>query len=265
MTIVQHNFHGKTIFQTSEDTVIGNVSVPKGYTNLTAICQANKKKLSHYLELKATKEYIVALETDLLENEKMTASPMVITIQGCFDGDSSLQGAWGHPDIVIDLAKWISTDFRIWANRVLRRVLNNEFEALTEEAKEAQKEYQKQWDSLRDQTITTRKSLTKAIQEWYTNNPGGTSRPLHAMISTVTNLVYQKLWGMDAKQLEDYLGCGRHEARDYLDPQSLRILERAEDNLIEFICEDNLKPVDAVPLANIRLKPLPTRHEPIEN
>ena len=113
--------------------------------------------------------------------------------------------------------------------------------------------------------IQTRKTLTKSIQDWYARNPNGTTRPMHAMISTVTNLVYQRLWGMDAKQLEDHLGCARHEARNYLDPISLRNLERAEDNLIEFICEDNLKPVDAVPLVNIRTKPLPTRTEPIED
>jgi hypothetical protein len=41
---------------------------------------------------------------------------------------------------------------------------------------------------------------------------------------------------------------------------SLAILERAEDRVIEFIEDDNIKPVDAVGVANIRAKKaLPTK------
>ena len=260
MTIIQHNFDDVYISQTDEDMVIGDYEIPKGYVNLTEMCKCNsKKKLNDYLRLDSTKEYIPALAKSLEVETGIPPAPMVIIVQGSFSGISTLQGTWGHIEVAIDLARWISIPFRIWANRVLRYVLNNEFEALTEEAEKAKLKLDGLWKEVRISGISVRKSLTKSIQDWYTNNPGGTTRPLHAMISTVTNLIYQKLWGMDAKQLEDHLGCGRHELRDYLDPSSLRILERAEDNVIEFISEDNIKPVDAVPLANLRAKPLPTR------
>lgn len=260
MTIVQHNFNNSRIPQMDEDLTLNGNLVPKGYVNATAMCKANKKNWADYWRTKKAQSFANLVTASVRKNHITVDS--VIIIQG--GEDPTVQGTWVHPKVAVHLAMSISDEFALWATEVLLHIIDGNFEALTEEAKEAQKEYQKQWDSLRDQTVITRKTLTRSIQDWYTGNPGGTTRPLHAMISQVTNLVYQRLWGMDAKQLEDHLGCGRHESRDYLDPVSLRILERAEDNLIEFICEDNLKPVDAVPLANIRSKPLPTRHEPVE-
>lgn len=263
MTIIQHNFNNSRIPQTDEDLNLNGNLVPNGYVNATAMCKANGKSWGHYWETKKAKSFAKTVTASVI-GITISDKPIdaVVIVQG--GEDPTIQGTWVHPNVAIHLAMWISDDFALWATEVLLHVINGNFAALTEEAKEAQREYQKCWDTLREQTVTTRKTLTKSVRDWYARNPGGTTRPIHAMISQVTNLVYQKLWGMDAKQLEDHLSCSRHESRDYLDPVSLRILERAEDNLIEFICEDNLKPVDAVPLANIRSKPLPARQEPIK-
>ena len=252
MTIVQHNFDGSLIAQSGEITEIMGNTIPKGWVNATAMCKANNKTWSNYWKTDKAKSFAGKVSTALL-----SGSPAIISIEG--GNEKDLQGTWVHIKVAIHLAMWISDDFALWATDVLMLVLNNEFEALTEKAKQAQQECTKAWEKVRGSGIMVRKSLTKSIQDWYARNPGGTTRPLHAMISTVTNSIYLRLWGMDAKQLEDHLGCGRHELRDHLDCESLHDLDVAEYNVVTFICQDNIKPVDAVPLANIRLLPLPTR------
>jgi hypothetical protein len=108
------------------------------------------------------------------------------------------------------------------------------------------------WLVIRQKGKVTRRGLTDAIKDWYERNPGGTSRPPHAMFATTTNLIYQALWGLDAKGLEKLLDCARNESRDFMDEKSLKLLDRAESLVMDYIDEDNIKPVDAVPLANIR-------------
>jgi hypothetical protein len=116
------------------------------------------------------------------------------------------------------------------------------------------------WLNNRQAGIVTRKSLTSVIKTWYENNPGVTSRPAHNMYSETTNRIYQALWNLDAKGLETLLDCDRHDARKHMDANSLKLLERAEANVMDYIEEDNIKPVDAVNLANIRAaKTLPTK------
>ena len=246
MTIVQHNFHGKPIFQTSEDTLIGNILVPKGYVNLTAICQANKKKLSHYLELKSTKEYIVALETDFLEDAKKTASRVVITIQGCFDGDSSLQGTWGHIELAMDLAKWVNVDFRIWANRVLVKIVHGEFEALTPEAEEAMKKLTRLWEQIRQHGKETRRTLTDAIAAYTKRHPELTKEYQDNVWWMATNAMYNIVFGLDAVELEKFLGCNRHKSRDFLDQKCLMTIDRAEAGICQLIDNRDVEPCDAV-------------------
>jgi hypothetical protein len=108
------------------------------------------------------------------------------------------------------------------------------------------------WLKNRQAGIVSRKSLTSIIKTWYENNPGATSRPIHNMYSETTNRIYQVLWNLDAKGLEALLDCGRHESRNHMDTVSLKLLDRAEANVFDFIELDNIKPVDAVELANIR-------------
>ncbi len=103
MAIVQHDFQGKTISQTSEETLIANTVVPKGYVNLTDMCKANGKKLGHYLKLHSTKSLI----TDLCNSYTTTEEKLLIIIRGSFRGDSSLQGTWGIKEIAKNLASWL--------------------------------------------------------------------------------------------------------------------------------------------------------------
>jgi hypothetical protein len=114
------------------------------------------------------------------------------------------------------------------------------------------KQQRQEYLKLRLSSKQTRRALTDAIKDWYARNPNGTTRPQHAMYSATTNLIYQALWGLDAKGIENLIGCDRHRMRNSLDDGSLKLLDYAEHNVIDYIDGDNIKPVDAVALANIR-------------
>lgn len=73
------------------------------------MCKANGKLLGHFLALKSTKAYFQAIESDI----GMAISEMIEVKKG---GDPKLQGSWGHPEIAILLAQWISPEFHRWCN-----------------------------------------------------------------------------------------------------------------------------------------------------
>jgi hypothetical protein len=97
-----------------------------------------------------------------------------------------------------------------------------------------------------------RRKLTDAIKDWYDHNPGATSRPYGSMYAATTNAIYERLWGLTALQMEEFLDCGRNQSRDHMCSDSLHSLERAEANVCEYIDLDNIKPIDAVQSANVR-------------
>jgi hypothetical protein len=105
--IVRHDYNGSAIPQRVED----------GYVSLTAMAQAEGKRVSNYLRLASTKEYLDALKADA----HIGASALIQV----FKGGDGIQGTWAHPDIAIDFAQWVSPKFRIWANRTLRQTIQS--------------------------------------------------------------------------------------------------------------------------------------------
>ncbi|BAY20740.1 KilA domain-containing protein [Calothrix sp. NIES-2100] len=244
INLASHQYANQVISQTSEETLISGVLIPKGYVNATEMCKASGKRWAKYLEYSKTQEYLVKL------SESFSGTDLIIQI---LHGDINLRGTWIHHLIALDLAAWSSVDFKFWANKTLWHVINGNFQALTNEAEEAQKQLLLIWDKVRRSGIDNgRLPLTDAIRDWYQRNPGATSRPIHAMYAVTTNAIYQALWNVDAKNLEQFLGCSRNESRDHIDANSLRTLERAEARVAEFIDEDNIKPIEAVTAANIK-------------
>lgn len=248
MSIVMHSFNSVEIPQLESDEVIVGTLIPKGYVNATLACRANGKRLDNYFRQEKTEAFIQ--ETSIVTS--LSRELLIIVIQG--RGDVVEQGTWVHPNVAMNLAQWISPKFAAWAAEVLARVIRGDYQALTTEAEQAQAKLQHQWDVIREAGKVTRLNLTDAIKQWYHRNPNGTSRPPHAMYAQTTDNIYKALWGKTARQLEEYLQCDRHEVRNTIDSESLAILERAEDRVIEFIEDDNIKPVDAVIVANIRAK-----------
>jgi hypothetical protein len=101
--IIDHMHGGEVIRQRSKD----------GYINATAMCRAAGREWSKYRELKATREFLPALGLDL----RLTEVQLIIGSYGAPGGDPRNQGTWVHPQIAIDLAQWLSADFKIKVTR----------------------------------------------------------------------------------------------------------------------------------------------------
>ena len=239
MTILQHNYKNVIISQTSDNTSIGNYEVPKGYVNLTEMCKTNpKKKLSDYLSLASTKEYILELENDM----GIPASSLIIEVEGY----GHVQGTWGHTEIAIDLARWVSTPFRVWANRVLVKVINGEFKALTEDAEQALKKLNELWDLIRQHGKATRNDLTYSIKQYLLRHPDKSDDYKRWIYANATNAMYHAVFGMTAQQLEELLTCGRNKLRDNLDSKCLDRIDRVEAAICDLINDQDLEPMTAV-------------------
>jgi hypothetical protein len=189
MSILAHSFNKIGISQSSEDSTIGGKVIPKGYVNATQMCKAGNKRFPNWTRLDRSKAYIGALSLAT----QIRASSLLVELTGTPDGDASLQGTWVHPKVAISIAAWISPEFEVWANDVLLRVINGEFKALTAEAEQAEKELADRWQKIRAAGKATRRTLTDAIKDWYTNNPNSTAYPQSAMYANTTNAIYQAL------------------------------------------------------------------------
>ena len=102
MSIVTNFNYNGTVIQRRED----------GFINLTQMCQANGKRLDHFLKANKTKDYIESLSNSL--HTGVVQSPHLGVLDSGRGGDHS--GTWGHPSLAINLARWISSDFAVWCD-----------------------------------------------------------------------------------------------------------------------------------------------------
>ncbi|MEH1822109.1 MAG: KilA-N domain-containing protein [Nostoc sp.] len=116
MNLVTHDWNGSAIAQLSEVTRIAKHDVPAGYVNATQMCKACNKQFNDYARLESTKEYWEGLS-------RFTGIPVDLLVMTNLKGRNDQRGTWAHPEIAIDLAKWVSVEFRIWANQTLRQVM----------------------------------------------------------------------------------------------------------------------------------------------
>lgn len=103
LDIVDREYGGEVIRQRSSD----------GYINATAMCRAAGKEWSEYRRLRQTGLFFDALALDL----GVPQVQLFITYQGTPGGDRRNQGTWVHPQIAIDLAQWLSPEFKIRVTR----------------------------------------------------------------------------------------------------------------------------------------------------
>jgi hypothetical protein len=77
-----------------------------GYINATQLCKAAEKLIGHYLENKATTEFLQELSAVI----GIPITELVVKIQG---GKPELQGTWAHPNVAVHLAQWLSPAFAV--------------------------------------------------------------------------------------------------------------------------------------------------------
>ncbi|MFO7628206.1 MAG: KilA-N domain-containing protein [Prochlorococcaceae cyanobacterium] len=75
-----------------------------GYVNATAMCRANGKQWSKYRESDRCQTYLDALA----ETSEIRMFDLIESRQG--QGG----GTWVHPQVAVDLARWISAPFAVW-------------------------------------------------------------------------------------------------------------------------------------------------------
>jgi hypothetical protein len=83
-------------------------SIPRrtvdGFVNATAMCKANGKEWSKYRESDRCQTYLDALA----ETSEIRMFDLIESRQG--QGG----GTWVHPQVAVDLARWISAPFAVW-------------------------------------------------------------------------------------------------------------------------------------------------------
>jgi len=142
---------------------------------ITDMARANGKRVSHWNELRTTKEFIPALESVI----GITAME---TVQG---GQPEKQGTWAIEEVAIDFAGWCSVSFKIWMLDKIKTLMKEgsvslnpkpselsrkdillmALEAEEEKLKfQAEVERQKLIISLKDETIETQQ---EQLSEWH--------------------------------------------------------------------------------------------------
>ena len=77
-----------------------------GYVNATAMCKANGKRWKDYRESDRCQRYLDALES--------VAGISVHALVESRSGGAGGGGTWVHPQVAVDLARWISAPFAVW-------------------------------------------------------------------------------------------------------------------------------------------------------
>jgi hypothetical protein len=80
-----------------------------GYFDATAMCRAYGKQFNDYSRLDQTKDYLAALAAD-------TGIPVTGLVESR-RGGADRGGSWVHPEVAVDLAQWLSPQFKVRVNR----------------------------------------------------------------------------------------------------------------------------------------------------
>jgi len=75
-----------------------------GYVNATAMCKANDKRWSDYRESDRCQQYLDALS----QTTGIPVFDLIVSRQG------NSGGTWVHPQVAVDLARWVSAPFAVW-------------------------------------------------------------------------------------------------------------------------------------------------------
>ena len=101
------------IFKSDKVLSLNNINIisrlSDGYINLTQLCQAGKKNYFHWKENKKTKAFLEVLSASI-------GIPMDKLIK-YNTGSNSERANWGHPQVAINIAQWISPEFDVQVSK----------------------------------------------------------------------------------------------------------------------------------------------------
>ncbi len=99
-----------------------------GYLNATVMCKAGNKLFADYIRLDSTKEFIRAYIKEFKKELNVVDSDMgypITTLVNSKKGGKN-QGTWIHPELAIDLARWISPKFAVKVIRIVHKYASND-------------------------------------------------------------------------------------------------------------------------------------------
>lgn len=92
-----------------------------GYFNMSAAAQHFRKDLSNFVRAKSTAEYIETLkELRALELPVFEVVPGNRYVSG--------RGTWGHPDLLIEFARWLDIGFAVFCDLLISDILHGNAE-----------------------------------------------------------------------------------------------------------------------------------------
>lgn len=86
------------------------------YANATEMCKAFGKLPSDWMRLKQTTEYVDKLKSDM--GNHMT---LIEVKKG--NTKEYNQGTWIHEKLILDLARWLNVDFRVWMDKTIATLI----------------------------------------------------------------------------------------------------------------------------------------------
>jgi hypothetical protein len=239
MSIVAHQYGKFQIQQSSQDEIIAGHYIPKGYVNATAMCKANGKQLKRYNESSSAKAYREAF----LKSVAFSDLPPTIEIDS---GSNAFRGTWMHPTMTFDLARWISAEFAVWCDEVLRHVIDNDYLALTKEAAIAEAKLKEVWDKVRQSSIDTRNNYTDAIDRYVLRHPERSDKYRAFIYVNCSDALNRSLFGKAAKQLCEERLCDRDRLRDTHSETDLKRIDHIEAHAIKLMDKRDVEPLEAI-------------------
>lgn len=173
-----------------------------GYVNATAMCKANGKRWSDYRESDRCQRYLDALS-------ELTGIP-VVSLYHSVEGRSG--GTFVHPQVAVDLARWISAPFAVWMDGWF--------------IEESKKRIGR--SPARIKGVKARNRLTDVMFEHDVDGFG---------MACITNITYQCGWGQTADGLRNTMNLApRASIRDHMQDKDLNRL-LVHETVLSVQCE----------------------------
>ena len=118
-------------FEINNDLVVfkfNNIEIPFDLSNgpenimvnVTEMVKAYGKRINDWLSLPSTQSY---LQKVVLNTGKSGINDIVVTVKGRYGG-----GTWVNQLVLIELARWLDSEFAIWCNKIIFEVIKQRYQ-----------------------------------------------------------------------------------------------------------------------------------------
>jgi len=152
-------------------------------------------------------------------------SAMVVT----FRGGNSQQGTWVHPEVAVDLAAWISVEFRILVNRWVREWVSKGSNSITPIVTQSDPEMLAALARLEQSMISVRSNARVMHNCVHQPIDKLLAKSLHSLSHnqlSAVNLTFQQIQLLHRFTAGKYLGAesGRNKSEQPLDLEEVRVV-----------------------------------------